>query len=267
MNTFFGFFAKPLGYLLAGIYSIVGNYGITLIIFTIIVCLCLFPLYANQIKHSIKMAKFQPKMKELQRKYAHDRDELNKQMMALQKEEGFNPMRGCLPMLIQMPILIGLFYLLRRPTVYLPAGQVENMIFAIHESFLWIKDLAQPDLWILPILTGITTFISMSITQTQSSPMGDASANQMAGMMKMMRYFFPVMLVWMGRTFPAGLTMYWLIRNLCTIAQNQVLRAWRKKLEKLQAQGKGGPLFRSDAKKAKKKPDKPPRNDNGPRLY
>jgi YidC/Oxa1 family membrane protein insertase len=265
LNTFFGFFAKPLGYLLAGIYSVIGDYGITLIIFTVIVRLCIFPLYANQVKHQIKMADVQPKMKEIQRKYANDRDEMNKQMQALYKEENFNPMRGCLPTLIQMPILFGLFMLLRRPTVYLPANQVDNMIFAVHESFLWIKDISQPDLWILPILAGITTFISSSLIQTQSSATGDNSANQMAGMMKMMKYFFPVMIVWMGRTFPAGLALYWFIGNICTIIQYQILRIWRKKLEALKASGKGGALFKSDEKK--KKSTKPNNNnDIGPRL-
>lgn len=241
MNAIFGFVARPLGYLLAGIYSVVGNYGITLIIFTIIVRLCLFPLYANQIKNQMKMASVQPKMKALQAKYANDKEELNRKTMELYKEENFNPMRGCLPMLIQMPILFGLFVLLRNPTQYLPSGQISNMIFAVHEEFLWIGSLAQADLWVLPILAGITTYISFSLTQTQSSVPGDnATANQMAGMMKMMKYFFPVMIVYMGRTFPAGLALYWFIGNLCTIVQFWVLKAWRKKLEKLTADGKGG---------------------------
>jgi YidC/Oxa1 family membrane protein insertase len=267
LDSLFGLFAKPLGYLLAGIYSTVGNYGVTLIIFTVIVRLCLFPLYANQIKHQIKMTDVQPRMKEIQKKYAGDKEEMNKQMMALYKEENFNPMRGCLPMLIQMPILFGLFTLLRKPTVYLPTSQLDNMIFAVHENFFWIQDLAQPDLWILPIAAGITTFISFSMTQSQSTAAaGGATANQMAGMMKMMKYFFPVMIVWMGRTFPAGLAVYWFIGNLCTIVQFYALKAWRKKLEALKAAGKGGALFKSDAKKAEKKSRKPQNDDNGPRL-
>jgi YidC/Oxa1 family membrane protein insertase len=229
--------------------------------------LCLFPLYANQIKHSIKMVDVQPKMKELQKKYANDKEELNKQMMALYKEENFNPMRGCLPMLIQMPILFGLFMLLRRPTVYLPKSQIENMIFAVHENFLWVQDLAQPDLWILPIACGITTFISFSMTQSQNPAMGaGGSANQMAGMMKMMKYFFPVMIVWMGRTFPAGLAVYWFIGNICTVVQSQALKVWRKKLEGMKAEGKGGPLFKNDAKKAAKKTNSPKNDTKGPRL-
>jgi YidC/Oxa1 family membrane protein insertase len=88
----------------------------------------------------------------------------------------------------------------------------------------------------------------------------------MAGMMKMMKYFFPVMIMWMGRTFPAGLALYWFIGNLCTIVQYQVLRIWRKKLEAMRAAGKGGDLFKNEAKKAQKAAKSKKNNGPGPRL-
>lgn len=226
MSTIIGWIATPLGMLLSGIYSVIGNYGITLIIFTIIVRLCLFPLYANQIKHTAKMGDVQPKMQEIQKKYANDKEEMNKKMMELYQQENFNPMRGCLPMLIQFPIIIGLFSLLRNPMKYMENSP--EMIMAVHEKFLWINDLAQPDVWILPIMAGITTFISFTVTQAQN-PTNQAN-NQMAGMMKMMKYFFPVMIVWMGRSFPAGLTLYWFTGNLFTVLQSKVLNVWKKKL-------------------------------------
>ena len=237
MSTIIGFIAKPLGMLLSGIYGVIGNYGITLIIFTVIVRLCLFPLYANQIKHTAKMGNVQPKMQEIQKKYAHDKEEMNKRMMELYQQENFNPMRGCLPMLIQFPIIIGLFSLLRTPMQYLENSP--DMIMAVHEGFLWINDLSHPDLWILPIVAGITTFISFSVTQAQNT--STQMNNQMSGMMKMMRYFFPIMIVWMGRTFPAGLALYWVIGNLFTILQSQILNRMRKK------------WMKSDNKKASKK--------------
>ncbi|MDR2487044.1 MAG: YidC/Oxa1 family membrane protein insertase [Clostridiales Family XIII bacterium] len=236
MDTFFGFIATPLSYLLSGIYSVVSNYGITLLIFTLIVRLCLFPLYLGQIKGQIAMGRLQPRMKELQKKYANDRGELGVQMQKLYKEEGYNPAKGCLPMLIQMPILLGLFYLLRTPLTYV---HTDAMIFAVHESFLWIPDLSQPDPWILPIISGITTFFSFSITSMQSQ-VDPSQANQMAGMMKMMKYFFPVMIVWMGHTFPAGLAFYWFLGNVFTIVQYQVLRIVRKKIERQMEEGTGG---------------------------
>jgi membrane protein insertase, YidC/Oxa1 family, C-terminal domain len=222
-NQIIGWIAQPLGMLLSFLYNFFDNYGITIIVFTIIVKLCLFPLYADQIKHSARMADVQPKIQAIQKKYANDKEMLNIKMMELYKEEKFNPMRGCLPMLIQMPIIFGLFALLRNPTVFI---QSNAMLMAIHETFIWIPDLSQPDPWILPILSGISTFISFSQTQQQTS-MGD---NSMTSMMKMMRYFFPVMIVWMGRSFPAGLTIYWFIGTVIQIIQTYGLNKWKKKL-------------------------------------
>lgn len=224
MQTIIGFIAVPLGWLLSFIYSLLNDYGITLIIFTILVKGCLYPLYAAQIKSTAGMADIQPKMQALQRKYANDKETLNIKMMELYKEEKFNPMGGCLPMLIQMPIIFGLFALLRNPMAYMSS---DSMLLAIHESFLWIMDLSQPDLWILPIAAGVTTFISFSQTQSQQ---GSAN-NQMAPMMNMMKYFFPVMIVWMGRSFPAGLTIYWFIGTLVQIGFNFRLNRLRKKMK------------------------------------
>ena len=221
-----GIIAVPLGWLLSFIYSLVNNYGITLIIFTVLVKGCLYPLYASQIKSTAAMSDIQPKMQELQRKYAHDQETLNVKLMELYKEEKFNPLGGCLPMLIQMPILFGLFALLRNPMAYI---STDTMLLAIHESFFWIMDLSQPDLWILPIAAGIATFISFSMTQAQQA---DSAANaQMAPMMKMMKLIFPVMIVLMGRSFPAGLAMYWFIGTLVQICFNLRLNKLRKKMK------------------------------------
>ncbi|HVI41668.1 MAG TPA: YidC/Oxa1 family membrane protein insertase [Anaerovoracaceae bacterium] len=225
MNTIIGWVAGPLGMLLSYLYGFFDNYGITIIVFTIIVKGCLFPLYADQIKHSARMATVQPKMQSLQKKYANDKEMLNIKMMELYKEEKFNPMRGCLPMVIQMPIIFGLFALLRSPTSFIESN---SMLMAVHEAFLWMPDLSQPDPWVLPILAGISTFISFSQTQSQTATgMGD---NSMGSMMKMMKYFFPITIVWMGRSFPAGLTIYWFLGTVIQIFQTLALNKWKKKL-------------------------------------
>ena len=223
MNTIIGWVAGPLGMLLSFLYDHLGNYGISIIVFTVIVKACLFPLYADQIKHSARMADVQPKMQALQKKYANDKETLNIKMMELYKEEKFNPMRGCLPMLIQMPIIFGLFALLRNPTLFIESN---TMLMAVHEAFIWMPDLSQPDPWVLPLLAGFSTFISFSQTQSQNA-MGE---NSMASMMKMMKYFFPVMIVWMGRSFPAGLTIYWFIGTVIQIFQTMGLNKWKKRL-------------------------------------
>ena len=202
-----GIIAKPIGYLLMWIYNIVGNYGIALIILTFIVKLVLYPLYAKQIKSSADMQEMSEKSQEIQRRYANDREKMNEEMQKLYSEMGFNPMSGCLPMLIQFPIIMGLFALLRNPMKYMPAGS--TMIFANHESFLWIKDLAQPDPWILPIAAGVATYFAFSMNSAMQMQQPGASAGQNKAMNMIMKYFFPLSILWLARSYPAGLAIYW----------------------------------------------------------
>jgi len=227
LYTFFSFIATPLGYLLDFIYGLVGHYGISIIIFTLIIRGCLFPLYASQIKGQMKMQEIQPKMQAIQKKYADDREEQGRQMQKLYKDEGYNPMMGCLPLLIQMPILMGLFYLLRNPGMYVEGTSI---ILASHESFLWLQDLSQPDPWLLPLITGGTTFWSMSMTGMMGGGGGGGDmAATMQPMMKVMRVFMPVFLVVIARQMPAGLALYWMIGNLFTVGQTLLLKRMRKK--------------------------------------
>ena len=202
-----GFVAKPIGYLLALIYRLVGNYGISLIILTVIVKLVLYPLYAKQIKSTANMSDMSEKSKEIQRRYANDKEKMNEEMQKLYAESGFNPMSGCLPMLIQFPIIMGLFTLLRNPMKYMPADP--SLIFANHESFLWIKDLAQPDLWILPIAAGLATFFAFSMNSAMNMTQPGANPGQQKAMNAIMKYFFPLSILWLARSYPAGLAIYW----------------------------------------------------------
>ena len=234
MNTFTGIFAKPLGRLLEAIYGVVGNYGISLIIITVIVKLCLYPLYLKQMKSMAISPDVQKKMKQIQQKYANDRETLNMKTAELYKEEGINPASGCLPMLIQLPIIFALFALLRNPMAYISDNTV--MLNAVHESFLWISDLSQADRWILPIIAGVSTFISYSISIKNST----SGPNEMKGMMKMMKYFFPVMIFLMGRTFPAGLALYWSFGQFMQIFFNIHMGSVRKKIMAEKSKAKGG---------------------------
>ena len=202
-----GFIAKPIGYLLALIYKLVGNYGISLIILTVIVKLVLYPLYAKQIKSTANMSEMSDKAKEIQTRYANDREKMNEEMQKLYAETGFNPMSGCLPMLIQFPIIMGLFALLRNPMKYMPDDP--SLMFANHESFLWIKDLAQPDLWILPIAAGLATFFAFSMNSAMQMQQPGANPGQQKAMNAIMKYFFPLSILWLARSYPAGLAIYW----------------------------------------------------------
>jgi len=104
------------------------------------------------------------------------------------------------------------------------------MIFAFHESFLWIKDLSQPDLWILPIIAGVATFFAFTMNRALTET--PAAGNQMAGMTKMMQYVFPVMILWMARSFPSGLALYWAVSQVIQIFFNIHMSTIRKKMKR-----------------------------------
>lgn len=220
-----GIFAKPLGYLLSWLYDFIGSYGIALVVLTIIVKAALYPLYAKQIKTTTNMTKLQPKIREIQQKYAKNKELMNQKMAELYEKEGGSMYGGCMPMLVQMFVIMGLFALLRNPMAYISD---DNMLFAIHESFLWIPDLAQPDKWILPIVSGVATFISFYFSQTTSQP--GANADQMNLMMKFMKYLFPLMILMMARSYPAGLAVYWSVSQIIQIFYNIRFAHLKKKI-------------------------------------
>lgn len=217
--------STAIGFLLSAIYGVVDNYGLSILILTFLVRLALLPLYAKQIKESARMAEIQPKVTEIQKRYAADPTTRDQKLAELYKEANYNPASGCLPLLIQMPFIMGLFALLRNPLLYMTQ---DSMIMAVHESFLWINDLSQPDPWILPILAGITTYFTFAANGQQA---GDAAA----GMNNIFKYFYPVMIFLMGRSFPAGLALYWAFGNLFTIVQTVYLNK-KKKEQQFQEQ-------------------------------
>ena len=231
-----GFIAKPIGYLLALIYKLVGNYGISLIILTVIVKLVLYPLYAKQIKSTANMSEMSDKAKEIQTRYANDREKMNEEMQKLYAETGFNPMSGCLPMAIQFPIIMGLFALLRNPIKYMPADP--SLMFANHESFLWIKDLAQPDLWILPIAAGLATFFAFSMNSAMTMQQPGANPGQQKAMNAIMKYFFPLSILWLARSYPAGLAIYWAGGQFMQIFFNLRINKIREEMNKAKEQKK-----------------------------
>ena len=217
-----GILAKPLGFLLSWLYELIGSYGIALIIVTVIVKLCLYPVYAKSIKSTMKMTEVQPKIQEIQQKYAKDRELMNEKMTELYKEEGVSMYGGCLPMVVQMIVIMGLFALLKNPMAYIDS---DSMLFAIHEPFLWIQDLAQPDKWILPIMAAVATFIATLMSQNATA---GANAQQTKMMNSIMKYFFPIMILWMARSYPAGLAIYWFGSQLIQIFYNMRFAKMRK---------------------------------------
>ena len=210
-----------------GIYSLVDNDALSIIIMTVIIRLIILPLYSMQLKSNEQMMAVQPKIKEIQAKYRDNPEKMNEKLQEIYEEHKIRPAMGCLPLLIQLPIIWGLFALLRNPMDYIANS---DMVIAVHESFFWIHDLTQPDLWILPIIAGVATYISMRITTVSQ---GNNPAN---ATMKAMQYFMPVMIVWMGRTLPAGLCMYWIMSYIFQIVQTKIIRMRKKAKDKKAAE-------------------------------
>lgn len=201
-----------LGTLLHVIYNLVNNYGIAIILFTVVVRLALLPLTFKQTKSMKEMQVIQPKIKEIQEKYKNNKEVLNQKVMEVYQKHNVNPMAGCLPLLVQFPILIGLFRALRDPAKYV-FGSPE-VYASINSNFLWLENLSDPDLWILPILAAITTYLSSKMMQPKLKKGQKQDQTQM-----MMLYFFPLMMLVWGRSFPAGLTLYWVVGNLFQMTQ------------------------------------------------
>jgi YidC/Oxa1 family membrane protein insertase len=173
------------------------NYGLAIILMTIVIKLLLYPLTVKQVKSMKAMQDMQPEMKKLQEKHKKNPDVLQKEMAKLYKESGVNPLAGCLPLIAQMPILMGMFYALR------------DFNYVGDPQFLWMSSLSNADpFYILPVLSALTTFIQ----QKQTS----AEMNQQT---KMMMIFMPLFIGWISCTFPSGLVIYWVISNLMQILQ------------------------------------------------
>lgn len=228
-------FAQIFGYILGLIYGVVNDYGISIIIFTLLTKLLLMPFTIKQLNSTKQMAAIQPKMKEIQEKYKDNKEKQNQMLMDLYKEHKYNPLSGCLPLLIQFPIIIGLFTAMREPGNYVFINNPELLEVATHDAFLWIKNLSQPDLmsnifstgpqWLLlmpglmPILSAILTYYQMS-TSNPSAGGSDAVNKQM----KMMQTIFPIMILFWGKSFTGGLMLYWTVGSIFQIVQQRIMK-------------------------------------------
>lgn len=184
------------------------SYGLAIIIMTVIIKVALYPLTKKQIESTKAMMSIQPKMKEIQTKYKDDKQRMNLELANLYKTEGVNPLSGCLPLLVQMPIMIGIFYGIR------------DFQYAGPSNFLWMDSISVPDpYYILPILSALTTFIQSK----QTMPAGGGAQG------KMMLYFMPLFIGYISVTFPAGLVIYWVVMNIMQIAQQAMMNSAKAK--------------------------------------
>ena len=187
------------------------NYGIAIILMTILVKALMYPLNAKQVRSMKAMQELQPALKKLQKDYKNNPQLLQQKMAELYKEAGVNPLAGCLPLLIQMPILMGVYYCLY------------GYSYSGDPTFLWLTSLSDTDpLYVLPILSALTTYIQQKQTM--------ANNGQDNQQMKIMSYMMPLFIGWISLNFPSGLVVYWVTMNLCQIAQQWYMFRGEKKL-------------------------------------
>jgi YidC/Oxa1 family membrane protein insertase len=195
----FDIIAKPLLISLNFFYRFCGNYGIAIILITVIIKILFWPLTHKSYQSMKDMQKLQPEMQKLKEKYKNKKDELNREIMALYKKYNVNPLGGCLPILLQIPVFIALYSVL------------SDSIELRHANFIsfWINDLSAHDpTYISPLLMGASMFYQQKMTPSTADP-------AQAKMMLMM----PIIFTFMFLNFPAGLVLYWLINNVLSIIQ------------------------------------------------
>ena len=190
--------SAPLFWLLKHIYAIIGNWGWAIIVLTILIKLVFYKLSETSYKSMAHMRKVQPKLMELKERYGDDKQKLNEAMMRMYKEEKINPLGGCLPILVQIPVFIALYWML-----------LESVEMRQAPFMLWIQDLSSPDPWfVLPILMGVTMLIQHKLNPTPLDPI------QARVMM-----ILPIAFTFFFLFFPAGLVLYWVVNNILSIAQ------------------------------------------------
>ncbi len=203
--------AYPIFILLNWINKLVINWGVSIILLTVLIKLVFYPLSAAGYKSMAKMRKLAPRLQNLKERYGDDRQKLHEGMMKIYQEEKINPMGGCLPILVQIPVFIALYWVL------MGAVELRQAPFA-----LWIQDLSKPDpYYVLPVIMAITSFIQVKLSPASPDPV------QQKVMMAM-----PVIFSVMFLFFPAGLVLYWLVNNVLSILQqwriNKIIEAGGK---------------------------------------
>ncbi|MFZ5590796.1 MAG: YidC/Oxa1 family membrane protein insertase [Bacillota bacterium] len=198
----------------------IGNYGLAIILFTIIIKVLLYPLSLKQMKSMFMMQQLAPQIKEIQDKYKNkDPQKMQQKIMELYRENNVNPMAGCLPILVQMPILIALY----RALLHF------NYKNVAHAKFLWIANLSHigDPYYILPVLAAATTYLQSRLTTN----MADQTQ-------RMMLYMMPLFIGWICTTVPAGLGLYWVMFNVLGIGQQYLVN--KQTLAMKEAMAKSG---------------------------
>jgi len=209
----FWFFAQPMLWMINWLFAMVGNYGIAIILMTLILRLLMWPLTRKSYASTMKMQQMQPELQRVQKLYANDKARMQMEMMKVYQSHKTSPMAGCLPMLIQIPIFFALYKAL---LISVPMRSAK---------FLWISDLAAMDpYFILPILMGATMMLQQYLQSPKTKTNGNDAIASTQKAMKWMPILFTVMFAWM----PAGLVLYWTMSNVFSIFQMCVIKKTNK---------------------------------------
>lgn len=243
-NLFFTIFTQPIFNALVLLFQLFGEFGLSIIVLTLVIKLALFPLTLQQLKSMKANQALQPHLAEIRKKHANDKQAQALAMQGLYKEYGISPLGGCLPMLVQLPVLYGLYYALSQ--VLHSASTVKDINQHLYPfiphlqhftqsnlnldwfTFLnasWYIPLGQPDpTHILPILAALATFVQLRMSQPKT--VGPKANDTSAQTMKMMQFIMPFFTLFIGWTFPSGLALYWTVSAIFQAVQQYFVTGW-----------------------------------------
>lgn len=238
-SLFHAILYQPIFNVLIALYNLIPDFGVALIVLTILLRLALFPLSQKSIKSQKELSEIQPEIKKLQRQYKDDKQKQAQALMELYKEKKVNPMSGCLPLLVQLPILIALYQVclnVFKPDAFSALYSFVSNPGQVNPMFFGFIDLSLRNIP-LAVLAGLAQFwqTKMILPKTDNNKSKTTKtggmAEQMSGMMnKQMLYFMPVLTVIIGFSLPGGLPLYWLVTTLLTVGQQYL--PWGKKDKK-----------------------------------
>ena len=220
---------QPIYNLFVGMYNYIPDVGVVILLITILIKIVLYPLTASSIKSQKALTDLQPKLDALKKKHKGDQQKIGQETMKMYKENKVNPFASCLPLLIQLPILIAFYYVLRMTLTADSFGLLYSFVpnpEVINTVSLGFIELGTSSL-ILALLAGGAQFIQARMMSKKKAPVSAGSGakdeNMMAMMNKNMLYFMPVMTVFIGTQLPAGLTLYWFLSTLLTAVQQWII--------------------------------------------
>jgi len=247
--------AEVFSVIISFIYGYIPNFGAAIIIMTLMVKLVTFPLNNKQIKSAKRMQVLQPEMKKIQQKYKDDKEKQNKAVQEFMKENNMNPLAGCLPLLVQFPVLIGVFRLLREPDLFLDMEVINPYLFQASEtinllhmpmSTLSVESFFSEIsiLYLFPIIAGATTFLYSKMSMPTDSSQ------------KMLLYMMPVMITVFSFNFPVGLVIYWIMNNVFSLGQHKLIVQIDQAKGELPQEVKTEEVTKKEVKEEKDKKDK-----------